>query len=81
MSWRPEGWKNPHGVALQCDLAIHLLEKLVPYLRVKLPQAKVAIEFGLIRMGATQTRRRTDGELAQLNLLKDQLLVLNKRGN
>jgi len=62
-------------------LAIHLLEKLVPYLRVKLPQAKVAIKFGLIRLGATQTRRRTDDELAQLNSLKDRLLVLNKRGN
>ena len=62
-------------------LAVQLLEKLLPYLRVKLPQAKVAIEFGLIRMGATQTRRRTDDELARLHSLKDQLLVLNKRGN
>lgn len=58
-----------------------LLKRIRPYLIMKGEQADIALEFRkTIRFGRNQEERLTDDEVGYRQLLKDNILYLNKRG-
>jgi hypothetical protein len=74
-------WQQPvHYWAVTGKQAGLLLEHLLPYMRVKGPQAKVAITFYRAQLPHTTGQRASPEYLAVLRDLKAQMLELNKRG-
>lgn len=57
-----------------------LLERLIPYMRVKGPQAELAIAFCRAQLSHTTGQRADSEYVAVLMELKAQMLELNKRG-
>jgi len=68
-------WKITYVWRLQHSAAIELTRKLLPYLKVKAPQARLIIEFGETRPGSG---KRLEPE--KINSFIQRMHLLNKKG-
>ena len=71
-----------YGLYLAARDAMRFLEAVLPYLRIKKEQARVAIEFqrGMRRWGSKGPERRTPEEIQRQLLCRATLQSLNRRG-
>ena len=78
--YRQPGQRPIYGWCVTGKQVGLLLERLLPYFKVKEPQARVAIAFCQAQLGHTVGQRTTPEYLAVLYDLKAQMLELNRRG-
>ena len=75
-----EEWKNIWRTESSANLAKEILMKLLPYLRVKKNQAKLAIEFQENRPKLNRFFGRPDQEESRLEKCYQEMSNLNRRG-
>ena len=74
---RNDKWKDYWEWKVQTAQALRFLKLIAPFLKIKQPQAKLAIEFGKARK---QGRRKTEAEIAIEEAQRITMFSYNKKG-
>lgn len=68
-------WKQAWIWRVSAQLALSFLEQILPYLKLKKPEAEIAIKFARAKMGRQGKRRLSDEQIAVAQA--QQILVQN----